>query len=46
MFFIEHLFHMSPDHGSGLTELAILMVVVSGLLFARAVRVSTSTSDQ
>jgi hypothetical protein len=46
MFLIEYLFHLSPDQGSGLTELAILMAVVSGLLVARVLRASIRTSDQ
>ena len=32
MFFIQRLLHISPDNGNGLTEMAILAVIVSGLL--------------
>jgi hypothetical protein len=35
MDFIERLFHISPDNGSGLTELALLTAVLAvPLLFA------------
>jgi hypothetical protein len=35
MDFVERIFHISPDHGSGLTEIAIFAVLVAiPLLFA------------
>ena len=38
MLFIERLFHISPDNGNGVTEMAILAIVVAGLLLAKATR--------
>ena len=37
MFFLERLLHISPDNGNGLTEMAILAVVIAGWLLSHAV---------
>jgi hypothetical protein len=45
MDFIERIFHVSPDHGSGLTELAFLLLVPIALFAAAALRKRLSISD-
>jgi hypothetical protein len=41
MNFIEHMFHVSPDNGTGLTEIILFAVLVAApLLFVRLRRKS------
>jgi hypothetical protein len=44
MNFIEHLFHLAPDNGSGLTEFIILIVLAVPLLLRLIYPWSTRSS--
>lgn len=46
MFLIERFLHISPDHGSGLTELGVLAVLVTALLLTKAARRFVSNQPQ
>jgi len=39
MDFVERILHISPDHGSGMFELSLLLVVVVIMLVIRALQV-------
>jgi hypothetical protein len=45
MHFIEQVFGFSPDGGSGLTELLILLIPLAGLLLAAIVRYKDPARD-
>lgn len=38
MDFLERIFHVSPDHGSGLTEIAVFLVFMAVLLLIVTLR--------
>lgn len=46
MNFIESLLHMSPDNGTGSTEVAIVVAILAGLLLARAAILWAKSCDE